>query len=107
MVGMGKALEYGMAKRGLSSSAIISLALGGATLLYLVFLAVWKVPPGASNAFRWKVVGPLYLLGLVGFVVGIAAIIGRRRYWPLGILGLLLSGLPYVLTAIVYYLFRR
>jgi hypothetical protein len=100
---MDQQVQYAKAPRGLSSAAIASCCLGIFAVSCMAGVAYYGLPPGASNGARWLMVVPIYLAALIGLSFSIVAIIGQRRHWYLAIPGLLISGFPLGIAALVAF----
>lgn len=94
-------IRYARAGRRLTKAGVASIPIGLLVVAHLLYVAHYGLPPGASYTAQWLMVGPSYLLALIGLVLCVVAIIGQRRFWWLAIPGLLLNGLPLGVVALL------
>lgn len=95
-------LQYGAPARPISKAAILSLCAGLLVCTQFILIARYGLPPELSIEQRWLIVGPGYLVAIAGVTLAVVAMVGQRRLWWLSILGLLVSGLPLLVAALLF-----
>jgi hypothetical protein len=96
-------IQYGTAKRHLSKEAVASLLSGIVVVTHMLCVAHFGLPPAASLLARWLVVGPSYLMAMIGLVLCLVAIIKQRKLWWMAIPGLFLNAFPLIVVGVLIY----
>ncbi|HEY8751671.1 MAG TPA: hypothetical protein VIM11_27065 [Tepidisphaeraceae bacterium] len=96
-------IQYGTAKRHLSKEGVASLLTGILVVAGMLCVAHFGLPPTASLLSRWLMVGPFYLLAIVGLALCLMAIIKQRKLWWMAIPGLVLNAIPLIVVGVLIY----
>ena len=99
---MNYQIGYGAPAKPISKAAILSLCAGLLVCIQFVVIAHFGLPPGLSPELQWLIVGPGYLVAMVGVALSVIAMVGQRRFWWIAIPGLIVSGLPFVVAALLF-----
>ena len=102
---MRGSLLYATPARRTSRAGIASLCAPFLALVLILLVGHLKIRATSVPVALLVFAVPMLVLPITGMVLGVVAIVGQRRLWWLGILGLLLNGL--LITALSVGVYSR